>query len=124
MRFTSYKYWLNEKFTQDSDPIHDMGIGLDIERNFDNNRDACKWIAKHLPHILGTSKIPNDIIRDRTYYLKTKYKNIIEEYVKKYFYVMGKKRKDGLSWYGDLHEILRNRGYRVKTSKRYIRPKK
>jgi hypothetical protein len=28
MSFTSYKKWLNEKFTEDSDPVHDMGIGL------------------------------------------------------------------------------------------------
>ena len=30
MKFTSYKYWLNEKFTEDSDPIHDMGIGAKV----------------------------------------------------------------------------------------------
>jgi hypothetical protein len=28
MKFTTYKYWLNEKFTEDSDPIEDMGIGI------------------------------------------------------------------------------------------------
>jgi hypothetical protein len=28
MKFISYKYWLNEKFTDESDPIHDLGIGV------------------------------------------------------------------------------------------------
>jgi ankyrin repeat protein len=27
-KFKSYDNWLNEKFTEDSDPVHDMGIGM------------------------------------------------------------------------------------------------
>jgi len=39
MNFTSYKYWLNEKFTDESDPVQDLGIGIKslIE----------KWLAEH-----------------------------------------------------------------------------
>lgn len=28
MKFIAYKYWLNEKFTQDTDPVHDLNIGI------------------------------------------------------------------------------------------------
>lgn len=42
MKFCSYNYWINEKFTQDSDPVHDMGIG--IESLFETVR---KKIAAH-----------------------------------------------------------------------------
>lgn len=31
MQFISFKTWLVEKFTEDSDPIYDMGIGLKLK---------------------------------------------------------------------------------------------
>lgn len=91
MKFTSYKYWLIEKFTQDSDPIHDMGIGIDIPRDFDNTMEASKWLVRHLPHILRTTEIPNDIIKDKNNYIKTKYSDIIDEYIAKYISINGEK---------------------------------
>ena len=52
-KFESYKYWVNEKFTEDSDPIHDMGIGMDelikrfIEEETANiyNKKDLLWIC-------------------------------------------------------------------------------
>jgi Ankyrin repeats (3 copies) len=40
MKFINYDYWLNEKFTDESDPIHDMGIG--IKHQYE------KWAERHL----------------------------------------------------------------------------
>jgi len=53
MKFSSYKYWLNEKFTEDSDPIHDLSIGMDalIKRWIENetgytyNQEDLLWIS-------------------------------------------------------------------------------
>ncbi len=34
--FKSYKNYINEKFEEDSDPIHDLGIGIYTVKNFNN----------------------------------------------------------------------------------------
>ena len=64
---------INEKFTEDSDPISDMGIGIDKKRTFKTTSELTNWVYKHLAHILGTDKIPDDIIQDPTHYLKKQY---------------------------------------------------
>jgi len=43
MVFSSYKKWINEKFIEDSDPIHDMGIG--IKANVE------KWLKRYNKYI-------------------------------------------------------------------------
>src|ERR1035437_6327923 len=41
MKFISFKYWINEKFTDESDPIYDMGIGMEAKLKIflETNRD-------------------------------------------------------------------------------------
>jgi hypothetical protein len=41
MNFISYKYWLNEKFVEDSDPIRDLGIGITYEK-------IKKWVYENV----------------------------------------------------------------------------
>jgi hypothetical protein len=54
--------FIYEKFTEDSDPIHDMGIGVFTKRNFNNINDIAKLLVKFMPFVLHTDKIPDDII--------------------------------------------------------------
>jgi hypothetical protein len=51
-----------EKFTEDSDPVRDMGIGLYHVRTFDTLKKAMNFILLILPGILKTSEIPDDVI--------------------------------------------------------------
>ena len=37
MKFISYKNWLNEKFVDDTDPIHDLGIGIPFTKVKEND---------------------------------------------------------------------------------------
>jgi len=104
---------VNEKFTDESDPIHDMGIGLDRKREFNNDTEQILWIAKYLTHILRTKKIPIDIIRHRDKWINPKYGGIIEEYCKKYHKNTGRNVGASFSHY-ELHNKLLKKGYRVR----------
>ena len=54
---------LNEKFTDESDPIRDLGIGgIDKKRNFDTRKKIIEFTLDNLAAILKTDEIPNDII--------------------------------------------------------------
>jgi len=52
---------LNEKFTEDSDPIEDMGIGLRHGKNFTNKEEFITHLVRILKHIYG-GEIPDDIL--------------------------------------------------------------
>ena len=55
--------YIVEKFTEDSDPIRDLGIGmLYKKRNFNTDEEAVDFMIEILPYILKTEKIPDDII--------------------------------------------------------------
>lgn len=47
-----------EKFQEDSDPIHDMGIGLFRPRNFDSKKDLHDFLAKNIEGIFKVQKLP------------------------------------------------------------------
>jgi len=112
-KFTSYKNWVNEKFTDESDPIKDMGIGIDHERNFNDQIEMHRWVLKHLPHILGTEKIPEDILKENGCYLNQDYQHIIEDYFAKY--ITFNNEYDMTTFLpGILHRMLAKRGYKVK----------
>jgi hypothetical protein len=114
-----HKKKINEKFTQDnSDPIKDLNIGIDHPRNFKTKDELTDWVLKNLLHILGTNKIPRDIIYDRTYYLKKEYVNKIRSYTEKYFSI-GEKSFYGIypDWY-NLRKIFEKRKYK------YYKPNK
>ena len=82
-KFPYLKSWMikesiNEKFTEDSDPIHDMGIGLYGKRNFNNVYEIVDFLIEFIPGILKTEKIPKDILLhggsiNNDYYEKIKF---------------------------------------------------
>jgi hypothetical protein len=101
-----------EKFTEDSDPVKDMNLGYDYVRNFDNYKEAAKWIIKNIPWILKTEKIPEDIIRTIIYQINEKYVDILCDYSEKYIRIDDKIVEfNYFSWL--IHNILNKRGYKV-----------
>jgi len=61
---------VNEKFTIDTDPIKDMGIGIYAYREFKTEEDAFKWLYEYAPVILHIEKIEDIIYRgSNSYYL-------------------------------------------------------
>ena len=112
---------VNEKFTEDSDPIKDMGIGM-MNRpiNFDSSEEFFEWLIYFLTDILGVEKIPKDILKSERCYLKEKYLNEIKDYLYKYIKVKNKKHSQtGLSpfddkfiyWSSNLNKWLKQQGY-------------
>jgi hypothetical protein len=112
---------LNEKFTEDSDPIHDMGIGL--RRDFQDEVEMEQFIFVNLLRILETDKIPEDIIMSNMYCLRSKYLNKIQNYVETYFTINGEKPPSYIS-YGIVMNRLRDLGYRVSKPGRYVKGKR
>jgi hypothetical protein len=110
---------INEKFTEDSDPIHDMGIGF-FNKNFTNEKEFYKFLIEHLPYILGTEKIPDNILNSNDQWLKPKYFFAINRFFKKYkikfknVFIKGKGDEDCpvYSWPMYLNEILSKKGYK------------
>jgi hypothetical protein len=100
---------VNEKFTDESNPIKDLGIGINHKRNFETIEELTEWIFKYLPHILETDKIPYDIIQDDRNWLKEEYIMKIEEYCKKYLSYMNNRHE---IYWRYLHNLLENQGYK------------
>jgi hypothetical protein len=98
-----------EKFTEDSDPIQDLGIGFNIKRDFESQKDLVEWLVNNLHHILRLKKIPNDIIIDTSFYIKKKYLDVIENYIFKYITVNG---SHVCHWYM-LRDALFKKGYKL-----------
>jgi hypothetical protein len=79
-----------EKFSENSDPIRDMGIGIFRQRIFDDANTAIEFMLNVLPTILKTDEIPDDIIvsNDRIDYpawsFNDKYAQTIVKYIARY----------------------------------------
>jgi hypothetical protein len=92
--FLKHNITLNEKFTGDSDPIQDMGIGVFYEHNFKNTEELAKFVVNILPRILKKDKIPDDIILLPKYdqgAFKWEYFFSIQLYCRKYLKINGNK---------------------------------
>jgi len=102
---------VNEKFTEDSDPISDMGIGLNVKRNFDTHKELDQWIVDKLPYILKMNEIPKDIIKSENKWFPDKYGEKIGEYIIKYITV-NNKEQTWFSWYrAGIQKILIEMGF-------------
>jgi hypothetical protein len=99
---------INEVFTDDSDPIKDLGIGIDHKRNFKDRDELTDWVFEHLAHILKTRKIPEDIIYSDDKWIKAKYIERISDYCQKY---LSEPSKDVVYW-SYLHALLKKEGYK------------
>jgi hypothetical protein len=102
---------LNEKFTEDSDPITDMGIGFYHVKTFNSYKKAYDYIIEHLHLILKEESIPKDIIYDKQWFIKPKYHDKINDYVRKYIKIKGVDNILSFSHHSHLHEILKKKGY-------------
>lgn len=56
------KEHINEKFTQDSDPIHDLGVGIFVKRNFTDKQKFVEFLVNAIPAIINEPKIPKNIL--------------------------------------------------------------
>ena len=97
-----------EKFTEEGDPIKDMGIGL--HSDFETEYEMDLWIVKHLPMILKMNKIPKDIIKDDSSWINRKYEKQIKYFMNKFLTINGKTH-DG-AWRFGINCILREKGFK------------
>lgn len=123
---------LHEKFEEDTDPIHDMGIGFYNKHNFKTGQEALDYIWEVFPYLFG-GKIPNDIIsREDAGFFGKEYARSINDYYHKYLYVHGKnvitdndpeRGMDMWNFNNALHNALIRAGYplsnEAKEYKRY-----
>jgi len=89
-----------------------MEIGdLYVKRNFDSSLEYANFMIKNLPYILGEKKIPKDIIYSNEFYFNPKYDIKMDPYVAKYIRIQNREiiNHDNLI----LHNILRNKGFKV-----------
>jgi len=105
---------LFEKFTEDSDPIKDMGIGI----NPDNAEVFVPYIIDRLPEILKVEKIPIDILgAEEGPYISRQYASKINEWMVKIFkrdfkYSLGNDSQTiKYNIWSDLHDMLRSMGF-------------
>ena len=77
---------VNEKFEENTDPIHDMGIGIFIKRNFDNRNELYKFLHKYLLLIINEETLPDDfiIVCPGMWHMKKPYGRVIHNFIKKY----------------------------------------
>jgi hypothetical protein len=80
------KEHINEKFTDDSDPIRDLRIGaFKRKMTFTDKDEYISTLLSLLPLILGTKEIPKDIIASSNNYIFSPYYHTISAYVGNYF---------------------------------------
>lgn len=82
-----------EKFEQESDPIHDLGIGIFTEHDFESIDEMHKFIAKFIEHIIGVElpKVFIMVTPERNHScMKTKYYDKIADFIDKYVTIQGK----------------------------------
>ena len=92
----------NESFAEESDPIRDMGIGINIyeHRDFKTTKQRNEWLVLVLPLILDLEEIPNDLLhRDGPYLINTKYYDMISNYMYDYTTIDGSTSWSSSSFY-------------------------
>ena len=95
---------VNEKFTEDSDPIRDMGIGIFHPHDFKNRKEFDNFLADVLPFILKKDTIPEDILNDPGVYISHKYVPQILNYIEKYCTIEG---HEADFWFEPFHLLLK-----------------
>jgi hypothetical protein len=75
---------INEVFTEDSDPIKDMGIGIYSHHNFDTQEEALEYMYKIAPYLLKIKDLRKIIFRGGEFHIIPKYYNILNNYYKEY----------------------------------------
>jgi hypothetical protein len=108
------KEYINEKFTADSDPIKDLGIGLYVIHNFSTYDDAFNWLHAHIAIILGSDEIPGDIVYPAGHHniYRWKYYEILKKFSDKYIRINDNPNAHLIY---DVAERLRKEGYPTET---------
>jgi hypothetical protein len=101
--------YINEKFVEDSDPIHDMGIGIYTERTFKTAEEYCNWLLDYLPVIIKTNTIPENIINEESKFIRETYFLIIQNYTKTY--ITFSNLSEIAHWPEYLNSILYKKGF-------------
>jgi hypothetical protein len=105
---------LYEKFTDESDPIHDLGIGLYVHRNFKSKKKFFEWLLIIMPYILKTDGIPKDILKHGGV-MNSNHFEKLENFFKQYVTFKGVNIADSKCelywWTVDLRNILLEKGY-------------
>jgi len=77
-----------EKFIEDSDPIHDMGIGIFAHREFESTDEFYNFLVKIIKHILKVNEIPEVFIMTTAGFhsscMKTHYHDKLQDYLDTY----------------------------------------
>jgi len=98
-----------EKFTEDSDPISDLGIGMFVPRTFNNINEFCEWIYKHAKPILGM-ELKDAISKTEKYFLVPYIYDKLRDYMMKYITILNYPRAGEIgSWPRDLKEFVLNK---------------
>jgi len=82
---------VNEKFTEDSDPIKDLSIGINVRRKFNTQDEMYNWLSYNLQGILDPDRPLDDILTDilndpggTGVYLGVKYYSKLTQYANQY----------------------------------------
>ena len=105
--------YINEKFSDINDPIKDMGIGM--YKDFDSKIDLMNWIIEHIPAVLNTPSIPNDILDGKDGNLfKEKYYRKLNAFMNKHVSFKGvpikSSRCEAFLWPSDLYKLIHKHG--------------
>jgi len=106
---------INEKFTEDSDPIRDLNIGiLNGYFKFDTYEEAQDFFVENcIAVILEKPEIPNDILGQDTYYINTKYYKKLHVWFDAHTEI---KTGENFLMPNELGYYLYRKGYKVKCS--------
>jgi hypothetical protein len=103
---------INEKFTEKSDPIKDMGIGLYVKRYFETPQEYAEFMYNNLAAILRKPKIPDDILYSEDLFINKEYGRVLHKYIDTYVSLAS--RFNGWE-YQLLHKILKKKGFKKKS---------
>ena len=102
-------------FQRGVDPKTQLGIGIYYPKKFNTIEEAANYLISALPEILGTEKIPKDIVRSdidkrgyRSIFLSWKYYITIANYVDEYLDISNRE-----IFYKLLHSELVKKGYKT-----------
>jgi hypothetical protein len=99
-----------EKFEKESDSIHDMGIGINVKKDFNSNEEFVEFMFNILPFLLKTEKIPDDIIKGNGSYFNYKYFKKMHDYTTKYITINGDPL--GNRHFSALYDFLKHKGFK------------
>ena len=96
--------FIYEKFTQDSDPVKDLGIGLYAIHNFSTIKQAAKFLVDALQNITGESDLKKflDLSNGGGYINSKLWDDKLWPYIQKYVRI---KELDYLQWVGTVGNI-------------------